>query len=63
MTKFLLALGILLILTDLYEHLWMWRHHSPVGHIPAKYTIRPFGFHIHKAYVGAVLVITGLLLG
>lgn len=63
MTKILFALGILLILADVYEHLWMWKHHSPEGHVPAKYTIRLFGIHIHKAYVGAVLVIMGLLFG
>lgn len=61
MTKALIALGILLILADLYEHLWMWRHHSPAGHIPARYTVRIFGIHIHKAYLGAVLLILGLL--
>ncbi len=62
MTKVLLTLGILLILVDLYEHLWLSRGRRPADQASDGHLFRLFGIRIYKAYLGVILAILGLLL-
>jgi hypothetical protein len=63
MAKALLLLGILLILIDLYENLWLRRnlkaedeHKITGGHL-----FRVRGVRIYRSYLGGILILLWLL--
>lgn len=61
MAKALLLLGILLILIDLYEHLWLRRRLRAEDKIPGEHLFTVRGFRIYRAYFGIALIVLWLL--
>jgi len=61
MTKVLLLLGILLILIDLYEHLWLRRRLQAEDKIPGGHLFRVRGLRIYRAYLGIALIVLWVL--
>jgi len=61
MAKALLLLGILLILIDLYEHLWLRRRLQAEDKIPGGHLFKVHGLRIYRAYFGIALIVLWLL--
>ena len=61
MAKALLLLGILLIIIDLYEHLWLRRRLHAEDKIPGGHLFKVRSFRIYRAYFGIALIALWLL--
>jgi hypothetical protein len=61
MAKALLLLGILLILIDLYEHLWLRRRLQAEDKIPGGHLFKVRGVRIYRVYFGIALIVLWLL--
>ncbi len=62
MAKAILLLAVLLILIDLYEHLWLRRQLRAEDKIPGGHLFQVHGIRIYRAYLGGLLIALWLLI-